>query len=174
MVISRLGVDELYSSEYKDLLKIAGHRLRFIDAEDALHDSYVMCIVDVAAEETTTTSKSLGHWVGTRINRAVKRIQSYNKTQREYDKYENEGLSEFTLEETLEGEVRREGYAREFINVFKGSSDQRKDIIRMRVEMDMPWGDISKELDIPVTTCHSSMVAFTELLDRAVNKGQEV
>ena len=174
MVISRLGVDELYSSEYKDLLKIAGHRLRFIDAEDALHDSYVMCIVDVAAEETTTTSKSLDHWVGTRINRAVKRIQSYNKTQREYDKYENEGVSELTLEETLEGEVRREGYAREFINVYKDSSEQRKDIIRMRVEMGMSWKEIGKELDMPATTCHSSMVAFTELLERAVGKGQEI
>ena len=173
MLLSNRLIDGLYSSEYKDLLKVAGHRLRFIDAEDALHDSYVMCIVDIAAEETTT-SKNLDHWVGTRISRAVKRIQSYNKTQREYDKYENEGLSEFTLEEVIEGEVRHKGYAREFINVFKGSSDQRKDIIRMRVEMDMPWGDISKELDIPVTTCHSSMVAFTELLERAVNKGQEV
>ena len=173
MLLSKRLIDDLYSSEYKDLLKIAGHRLRFIDAEDALHDSYVMCIVDIATEEATT-SKSLDHWVGTRINRAVKRIQSYNKTQREYDKYENEGLSEFTLEEVLEGEVRHKGYAREFINVYKGSSDQRKDIIRMRVEMEMPWKDISKELGIPVTTCHSSMVAFTELLDRAVNKGQEV
>ena len=173
MLLSKRLIDGLYSSEYKDLLKIAGHRLRLIDAEDALHDSYVMCIVDIAAEETTT-SKSLDHWIGTRISRAVKRIQSYNKTQREYDKYENEGVSELTLEETLEGEVRREGYAREFINVYKDSSEQRKDIIRMRVEMGMSWKEIGEELDMPATTCHSSMVAFTELLERAVNKGQEV